>query len=97
MAGRKDDRITIPVLGEWHSDYLVVDAALQGRTAGQQFQWLGCSALESREDQIRARVAYLASKRGISTDELWQQMVTGTYEKLTPEEWADLSAAEGKA
>ncbi|HEY9763479.1 MAG TPA: hypothetical protein V6D07_13190 [Trichocoleus sp.] len=87
---RKDDRLTVPALGEWYSDLLAVDAAINNRTPGQQFQSLGCAKLQEREAKIRERVTYLAQKRGISPDEMWRQLVTGRFTKILPEEWADM-------
>ena len=91
---KADDRLTLPSLGEWCHDLLMVDAAVSGRSPTIQLQYLGCAKLQEREARIRERVEYLANKRGISFDEMWRQLVTGKYSKITPSEWAELSEEE---
>lgn len=90
MAPKKEQRLTIPPLGEWYSDLLNVDAAINGRSPTQQLQSLGCAKLQEREDRIRKRVEYLALKRGLTFDEMWKALVVGTYKKIAPEEWAEM-------
>jgi hypothetical protein len=90
MAKERDTRIAIPALGEWYEDLLRADAAINNRTPGQQFQGLGCAKLQEREPKIIERVDYLAKKRGVDREEMWRQLVTGTYKKISPEEWAEM-------
>jgi hypothetical protein len=93
---KKNDRITLPSLGEEYEDLLRVDAILAGRTPGQQAHSLLQARLQGRREDIKARVAYLAGKRGIPDAEMWAQMVTGQYEKITPEEWATMPSDGGQ-
>ncbi|MBW4662456.1 MAG: hypothetical protein KME15_27735 [Drouetiella hepatica Uher 2000/2452] len=86
----RKDRLQIPNLGEWYEDLLRVDSLINGRSMPQQGQSLLCAKLQEREEKIKKRVAYLASKRGISPDEMWKQMVLGTYEPITREEVDEL-------
>lgn len=87
----KDDRLRISALGEYYEDLLTVDSAINGRTEAQQSASLLCSKLQEREDKIKARVQYLAAKRGISFEEMWLLMLKGAYKKMTPQEIEELS------
>ena len=90
----RKDRLQLPNLGEWYEDLLRVDALINGRSMPQQGQSLLCSKLQEREAKIRERVAYLASKRNISPDEMWRQMVSGTYEPISREDIDSLRDVE---
>jgi len=87
---RKDDRLSIPSLGEWYSDLIKVDAAINGRSEPNQAHSLLCAKLQERESKIKDRVQYLADKRKISFAEMWNQLLTSRFEKLTPEEFEKL-------
>lgn len=89
---KKSDRLQIPSLGEWYGDLLAIDARINDRSEPTQAHNLICAKLQDREPRIRARVEYLAQKRGLSMEEMWRQLVTGTYERITPEEWAKMPA-----
>ncbi len=49
-----------------------------------------CAKLQERESKIRERVKYLAGKRKISLQEMWDQLLTGSFERITPEEYTEL-------
>ncbi|KAB8313962.1 hypothetical protein SD81_040240 [Tolypothrix campylonemoides VB511288] len=91
---RKDDRLTVAPLGEWYEDLLSADSTINARSVAVQASSLLGSKLQEREAKIKERVQYLAKKRGISFDECWKQCVTGTLEKITPEEWAEMPGTE---
>lgn len=91
---KKSERLQIPSLGEWYGDLLAVDARINDRSEPTQAHSLLCSKLQEREDRIKARVVYLAQKRGISFDEMWQQLATGAYEAISPKEWAEMPIDE---
>lgn len=91
---KKSERLQIPSLGEWYGDLLAVDARINDRSEPTQAHSLLCSKLQEREDRIKARVEYLARKRGISFEEMWQQLVTGTYDAISPKEWAEMPVEE---
>ncbi len=92
MAGKmaKDDRITLSTLGEYYRDLLEVDARINDKTISAQAANLLCVRLMQREQQIRDRVAYLARKRGLAYETMWDDLLTGDYTKLSPEEYKDL-------
>ncbi|WP_414754273.1 hypothetical protein [Anabaena sp. CCY 9910] len=92
---RKDERLAIPSLGEYDNDLLTVDAWVSGRTKVVQAQSLLCSQLQERDTLIRQRVEYLAKKRGISFDEMWEQILNGTAQKITPGESEGLEYKAG--
>ena len=87
---KKSERLQIPSLGEWYGDLLAVDARINDRSEPTQAHALLCSKLQEREARIKERVDYLARKRGISSEEMWRQLVTGEYEKISPDEWAEM-------
>lgn len=87
---KKSERLQVPSLGEWYGDLLAVDARINDRSEPTQASNLICAKLQEREPRIRERVEYLAQKRGIPFEEMWQQLVTGTYERITPDEWAKM-------
>jgi len=83
---RDTSRISIPDGGEFYMDLLTIDAWINGRTIPAQASTLLCAKLQEREEKIRVRIAYLAEKRGISSDELWQNIITGSVQELNPED-----------
>ena len=83
MATKRPTRLQLPALGEWYDDLLKVDSLINGRSEPMQGQSLLCAKLQEREAVIKERVAYLAGKRGISSEQLWTQMIEGTYEPLS--------------
>lgn len=86
----KRERLFIGELGEYYNDLLTVDSTLNNRTAPSQANTLLCSKLQERDEQIKEQVRYLADKRGISFREMWNQLLIGNYQKLNPEEYAEL-------
>lgn len=82
----RKERFSIAAIGEYYRDILEVDAWVNARTASTQATSLLCAKLQEREPRVRERVAYLAQKRGISTDEMWNQILKGTAVKLAPSE-----------
>jgi hypothetical protein len=91
----KTKRIQIPDLGEYYNDMLRIEAVLKNRTLPQEASILLCATLHQREEHRRRMVEYLAHKRQISFEEMWQQLLDGTYAPLASEELDEL-AAEGK-
>jgi hypothetical protein len=87
---KKSERLQIPSLGEWYGDLLAIDARINERSEPNQAHSLLCSKLQEREERIKKRVEYLAQKRGIASEEMWKQLVTGTFEPITPKEWAEM-------
>lgn len=91
---RKDDRTVLAPIGEYYEDLLAADSTINSRSNAVQGSSLLCSKLQEREEKIKARVQYLADKRGISFKECWKLCVTGKLEKITPEEWAQMPFKE---
>lgn len=83
-------RFQIPFLGEYYNDLLAIEAWLKDRAAPTEAQNMLCSALAEREAARAAIIEHLARKRGISADALIDQILAGTAEHLTPEEYATL-------
>lgn len=91
---RKDDRTVLSPIGEYYEDLLAADSTINSRSNAVQGSSLLCTKLQEREAAIKARVEYLAQKRGISFDECWKLCVTGKLEKITPEEWFNMPRRE---
>jgi hypothetical protein len=83
---KRDERLALPALGEYFDDLLEVDAWINGKTRTVQGQSLLCSKLQEREQRIKERVEYLAKKRGIPAEELWNQILAGRATRLSREE-----------
>lgn len=89
MAAKKDDRLSLSPLGEYYEDLLSVDCAINARTKAVQANSLLCAKLQEREPLIRLRCEYLAKKRGISFEQMWRELATGSHEKISPDDWED--------
>ena len=85
---KPDDRLKIAPIGEFSEDLLTIDARMNASSSAQQASSLLRAKLQEREERIKARVTYLAWKRGISFDQMWEQLLKGTYAKITAEEAA---------
>lgn len=88
----KDERPRIAPLGEYYEDLLKIDSAMCDRSEAQQSTSLLCSKLQEREARIKARVRYLANKRGITFEEMWLQFLKGEYKKMTSAEVQELES-----
>jgi hypothetical protein len=89
---KKVERLQIPPIGEWYQDLLAIDAAINDRSEPVQASGLLCTKLQEREPKIRDRVQYLARKRGLTFDEMWDAILTGKFEKLSPDEYAEIKS-----
>ena len=88
---RRDDRIGMSSLGEYYEDVLEIDARMNARSKAEQARTLVYAKVQEREGKIKERVQYLANKRGISFQEMWDMLLTGNgYEKITPAEYAEM-------
>jgi hypothetical protein len=88
----KDDRPRISELGEWYEDLLTIDSQINRRSEAQQAASLLCAKLQEREPKIKERVRYLASKRGMTFQEMWLLILKGEYQKMTTEELREIDA-----
>jgi hypothetical protein len=91
MNAKRTGRLQIGAISEFYEDLLRVDAFLANNSLAAQGKSLLQSYLGQKESKIKERVAYLARKRNISTEELWQQIQAGTAQQMTKEEYADLA------
>jgi hypothetical protein len=83
MTSRKDERLVIAPIGEYYNDLLTIDSWIRDTTKSQQASSLLASKLQEREQRIKERVEYLAKKRGMTSDELWINILKGTAEKIS--------------
>jgi virulence-associated protein VagC len=86
MTSRKDERLVIAPIGEYYNDLLTVDSWIRDTTKSQQASSLLASKLQEREQRIKERIEYLAKKRGITSDELWINILKGTAKKIDADE-----------
>lgn len=84
---KRSERLQIPALGEYYGDLLAIDAVINARTEPQQANSLLCSKLQERESKIRERVQYLAAKRKVTFEEMWDSILLGDFEPLSPDEY----------
>ena len=96
MKTQKNDRLTLPSLGEEYQDLLTIDAEINMRTPAQQAHNLLCARLQARRQDIKDRVEYLAKKRGVTFDEMWEQILKGEGEKISPTDWEGWPAETGE-
>ncbi len=89
-AMAEDKRLQVPALGEWYDDLLTIDSTINNRTKVMQAQSLLCAKLQERESVISKRVEYLAKKRGLKFEAMWDALLTGEYQRLSPEEYKEL-------
>lgn len=91
---KRDDRLVIAPLGEPYEDLLAIDAFLAGNSVPQQGKSSLSAYLKQKKPYIEEGVRYLARKRQVSFEEMWDLILTGQVEKLNPEEYRQL--LEGK-
>ncbi len=84
---KKDDRLIIAPLGEPYEDLLSIDAFLAGNSIPQQGKSSLSAYLKQKKPHIEEGVKYLARKRKITFEEMWDLILTGQVEKLSPEEY----------
>lgn len=78
----KDRRLALPALGEYYNDMLTLDAWINNRSRVVQAQSLLCAKLQERETRIKERIDYIAKKRGMTSDQLWELILSGIAEQL---------------
>jgi len=88
------DRFYISSIGEYYYDCLKIEAFLKGRTMAAEGATLLCSNLMKREEYREKLIAYYARKRGISLEQMWDDIVTGKAQPLTPEEFEKLRSSQ---
>lgn len=91
---KRDDRLVIAPLGEAYEDLLAIDAFLAGNSVPQQGKSSLSAYLKQKKPYIEEGVRYLARKRQITFEEMWDLILTGQVDKLSPEEYREL--LEGK-
>jgi plasmid stability protein len=87
----KSKRLQIPDIGEYYLDLLKVEAALKNRSMPQEASSLLCTILQQREEKRRRMVEHLARKRGISTDDMWRQLLDDSYVPIRQDEVDDMA------
>lgn len=86
---KRDDRLVIAPLGEPYEDLLTIDAFLAGNSVPQQGKSSLSAYLKQKKPYIEEGVRYLARKRGIEFEEMWNLILTGKVGKLSPDEYRE--------
>ena len=65
-------------IGEYYQDMLTLDAYITGRTQSAQAGSLLGAKLQEREPKIKERLQYLATKKGVTVEELTATILNGS-------------------
>jgi hypothetical protein len=90
MNAKRTGRLQIGALSEFYEDLLRADSFLANNSLASQGKSLLQSYLGQKETKIKERIAYLAKKRNISFEEMWQQVQSGTAQQMSQEELNNL-------
>lgn len=88
----KSDRIYASGIGEYYRDALKIEAALKQRSEPIEAGSLLCAKLQEREEKRIKMVRYMAQKRGIEFEQMWDLLLRGEF--LSAEEIESASAIE---
>ena len=91
------ERIYISNIGEYFDDCLTIEATLNNRTRSAELASLASERLMQKKNTREELVQYLADKRGISFEEMWQLILAGEYKPLSTEETKSLSKIRKEA
>lgn len=94
MNAKRPGRLQIGALSEFYEDLLRADSFLANNSMASQGKSLLQSYLGQKETKIKERIAYLAKKRNISPDEMWQQIQSGAAQQMSKQELADIQDEE---
>ena len=75
MSKQNNERIYTSPISEYYQDLLKIDSWVVGKTKASQAASLLCAKLQEREERIKERLEYLAKKRGMTSDELWKEIL----------------------
>jgi hypothetical protein len=84
------DRFYISQLGEPYYDMLKIESWLKQRTMAAEANSILCSRLMQREEYRNRLVNELARKRGITFQQMWDSILTGSADVLSPEEYKQM-------
>jgi hypothetical protein len=91
------DRFWVSALGEPYMDMLTVEAWLKRRTLAAEGNSLLCAKLMQRQAYREQIVAELARKRGISFEQMWDDILLGRAEPISPADYAQLKQSDSES
>jgi hypothetical protein len=94
MSPKRTGRLQIGALSEFYEDLLRADSFLANNSLASQGKSLLQAFLSQKEAKIKDRIAYLAAKRNITFEEMWQQIQNGTAQQMSQEELSDLKESD---
>jgi hypothetical protein len=90
MSAKKDERFKMAPLSEYYEDLLKADAFLARNTLSAQARFILQSSLVEKKEKIHEGVTYLARRRNISSEEMWDKIQAGTAEETSKQELSEL-------
>ena len=75
MPKQNNERIYTSPISEYYHDLLKIDSWIVAKTKASQAASLLCAKLQERESRVKERLEYLAKKRNITVDELWNEIL----------------------
>jgi hypothetical protein len=94
MNAKRTGRLQIGALSEFYEDLLRADSFLANNSMASQGKSLLQSYLGQKESKIKDRIAYLARKRNISFEEMWQQIQIGSAQQMSKQELVEMQDEE---
>jgi hypothetical protein len=88
------DRFWVSALGEPYMDMLTIEAWLKRRTLAAEGNSLLCAKLMQRQAYREQLITELARKRGISFEQMWDDILLGRAEPLSPADYAQIKLEE---
>ena len=97
MSAKKDERFKMTPLSEYYEDLLKADAFLARNTQSAQARFILQSSLVEKKEKIHEGVSYLARRRNVSFEEMWDRIQAGTADGTSKQEASDLQDSESDA
>lgn len=87
---KRTGRLQIGALSEFYEDLLRADSFLSNDSMAGQGKVLLQEKLSEKESKIKERIRYLAEKRKISFEDMWNQIQSGTVQQMSKEEFSEI-------
>jgi len=88
------DRFFIRHPREWYMDLLTIEAWIKGRSLSDEACNLLCARLMQREQYRNQALEHMARKRGITSSQMIEEILRGTAEQLTSEEYRQMAVTD---
>lgn len=88
------DRFFIRHPREWYMDLLQVEAWIKGRSLSDEACNMLCTRLMQREEYRNKALDHLARKRGITREQLVEEILKGEAQQMTAEEYRQVKSTD---